>query len=463
MFKRQRPALALIVGALVLGLMVSACGGSPGSSSSAAAPSSDVPSSDAPSSDAPSQSAATEPVTLTFLVNSGETNEAQAKALVDAFTAANPNITIETSLRPGGGDGDNLVKTKLATGEMEDLFHYNSGSLLQALTPDKTLANVADQEWVTKLDPNFKTAASTANGTYGAPWNTSMGGGVLYNKDIYAELALEIPTTWDEFIANSEKIKAAGKAAPIIQTYGDTWTSQLWVLADFYNVQAQNPEWAQQYTENKVHYSEQPASQSFGNLEQAAKAGLFNKDFASATYDDAIKMLANGTGAQYPMLTFAVQNLIQSYPDSVGKVGVFPLPGSDAAHNGLTVWMPDGVYIPKTVEGAKLDAAKKFQAFLATKEACDIIASKSGASGPFVVDGCTLPADGPPILSDQQPYFEQGKTGLALEFLSPIKGPALEQIMVSIGSGISTAVDGAAQYDEDVKKQAQQLGLPGWE
>ena len=401
-------------------------------------------------------------MTLTFLVNSGETNEAQAKALVDAFTAANPSITIQTSLRPGGGDGDNLVKTKLATGEMEDLFHYNSGSLLQALTPDKTLTNVADQEWVSKLDPNFKTAVGTANGTYGAPWNTSMGGGVLYNKDIYAELGLQIPTTWDEFIANSEKIKAAGKAAPIIQTYGDTWTSQLWVLADFYNVLAQNPDWAQQYTENKAHYSEQPAFNGFSNLEQAAKSGLFNKDFASATYDDAIKMLATGTGAQYPMLTFAVQNLIQTYPDAVGKIGVFPLPGSDAAHNGLTVWMPDGVYIPKTVEGAKLDAAKKFQAFLATKEACDIIASKSGASGPFVVDGCTLPADVPPIVSDQQPYFDQGKTGLALEFLSPIKGPALEQIMVSIGSGITNAVDGAAQYDEDVKKQAQQLGLPGW-
>ena len=176
-------------------------------------------------------------MTSTFLVNSGETNEAQAKALVDAFTAANPNIPIQTSLRPGGGDGDNLIKTKLATGEMEDLFHYNSGSLLQALTPDKTLVNVADQEWVSKLDPNFKTAVGTANGTYGAPWNTSMSGAVLYNKDIYAELGLKVPTTWDEFIANSQKIKDAGKAAPIIQTFGDTWTSQMWVLADFYNVQ----------------------------------------------------------------------------------------------------------------------------------------------------------------------------------------------------------------------------------
>ena len=41
-------------------------------------------------------------------------------------------------------------------------------------------------------------------------------------------------------------------------------------------------------------------------------------------------------------------------------------------------------------------------------------------------------------------------------------GPSLEQITVEVGSGIRSAKDGAALYDEDVKKQAQQLGLPGW-
>ncbi len=195
MFERQRPARVLVAGAFSLGLLVAACGGgTPQPSGSSAGGSPDATAAEpGGATAAPTEAGPAEAVTLTFLVNSGETNEAQAKALVDAFTAANPTITIETSLRPGGGDGDNLVKTKLATGEMEDLFHYNSGSLLQALTPDKTLTNVADQEWVSKLDPNFKTAVGTANGTYGVPWNTSMAGGVLYNKDIYAELGLEDP------------------------------------------------------------------------------------------------------------------------------------------------------------------------------------------------------------------------------------------------------------------------------
>ena len=265
-FNKLGPRAALVSGAVTLGLVLAACGGGTGSTSGSSAGGSG------------------ETVTVSFLVNSGETNEAQTKALVDAFQKENPTITIETSTRPGGTEGDNLIKTKLATGEMEDMFQYDSGSLLQALNPDQTLANVADQEWVGKVDANFKQAVSTANGTYGAPWASSMAGGFLYNKDIYSELGLQVPTTWDQFIANSNKIKESGKAAAIVQSYGDSWTSQMWVLADFYNVLAENPDWAQQYTANKVNYSEQPAFAGFANLEQVGQSGLFNEDFASATF-----------------------------------------------------------------------------------------------------------------------------------------------------------------------------------
>ncbi len=124
--------------------------------------------------------------------------------------------------------------------------------------------------------------------------------------------------------------------------------------------------------------------------------------------------------------------------------------------------MPGGVYVPKTTEGDKLEAVKKFLEFVTTPEGCDIQAETGAPQGPFVVEGCELPDDVPAMVSDQQPYFDEGKTNLALEFLSPIKGPALEQILVAVGSGITPAKEGAAQYDEDVKKQAQQLGLEGW-
>ena len=101
--------------------------------------------------------------------------------------------------------------------------------------------------------------------------------------------------------ANSEKIKAdGGGITPILQSYGDTWTSQLFVLGDFANVTAQNPDWATQYTDNdpKAKYVEEPAYAGFANQAEAFQKGLFNEDFASMTNAQAMDALANGTGAQ---------------------------------------------------------------------------------------------------------------------------------------------------------------------
>ena len=86
-----------------------------------------------------------------------------------------------------------------------------------------------------------------------------------------------------------------------------------------------------------------------------------------------------------------------------------------------------------------------------------------GVTGPYLVEGCDLPADMPTAVKDMLPYFEtEGATAPALEFVSPVKGPALEQITVEVGSGIRKADAAAKLYDQDVQKQAQQLGLPGW-
>ena len=151
----------------------------------------------------------------------------------------------------------------------------------------------------------------------------------------------------------------------------------------------------------------------------------------------------------------------QAYPDNIDDVGFFALPAQDAANTQMTLWLPNALYIPKTTEGAKLDAAKKFVAFANSTDGC-AIQSKQSLGGPYAISSCTLPDSVPAAVKDMQPYLDNKKVSPALEFLSPIKGPNLENITVEVGSGISPAEKGAKQYDEDVKKQAQQLGLPGW-
>ena len=399
---------------------------------------------------------------ISYLIgDSGGTALPYAQALTTKFNEMNPDIKATVETQPAGTEGDNLMKTKLATGEMNDVFGYNSGSLFQALNADQNLVPLTDESWAAALPEEFKSVVSTSNGLYGAPNGTTQGGGVLYNKKVYADLGLKVPTTWAEFKANNDKIKADGKVDPVQQTYGETWTSQLFVLADFANVAAQDPEWAEQYTANKRKYVDQPALQSFENQQDAFDSGYFNKNFASATYDDGVKAVATGTAAHYPMLSSAISAINQNFKDNVDDVGFFAMPAQDAADTRMTIWLPNALYIPKTTEGAELEAAKKFVAFVNSPEGCEIQNTINTVTGPYV-STCELPSDVPGLVTDVQKYLDDGKSSPALEFVSPIKGPNLERITVEVGSGIKTGKEGAALYDEDVVKQAQQLGLEGW-
>ncbi|MBJ3784734.1 ABC transporter substrate-binding protein [Devosia sediminis] len=398
---------------------------------------------------------------LTFLIDNGPQSVAVAEAWVAAYTEQNPDVTIDIEVRPGGGEGDNIVKTRLATGAMADVFFYNSGSLFQAINPTQNLLPVTNEPWQAGIQESFKSVVSAGGEVYGTPFAPAMGGGIFYNRPIYEELGLEIPKTWDEFMANNEKIKAAGKTA-VIQTYGETWTSQLFVLADFFNVLAAEPDFAEKFTANEAKFATSPAAlRGFEKLQEVYEAGYLNADFGAATYPDGLRMVATGEGAHYPMLTFGIGAIAETLPDNLQDVGFFAQPGDSAESNGLTTWMPDSIYIAKTT--ANPDLAKAFVGFIGSPEGCDIRNEAVGATGPYMIEGCTLPDDVPPALADMLPYFQEGgQNAPALEFLSPVKGPALEQITVEVGSGIRPAADGAALYDEDVKKQAQQLGLAGW-
>jgi raffinose/stachyose/melibiose transport system substrate-binding protein len=402
--------------------------------------------------------------TITWLHDNGDTTVTAVNEVITAFQAANPGITIKTESRPGGSDGDNLVKTRLSTGEMTDVFTYNNGSLLAALKPAQNLTPMDDAPWAGQLDKTFVDSTTVDGKLYGGPWGTAQGGAVLYNIPVYKKLNLQIPKSWDEFMKNNETIKNAGGIAPVEQTYGDTWTSQLFVLGDYHNVEAQVPDFAAQYTAGQAKYATTPAALAgFEHIQEAADAGYFNKDFASAKLNDGIKAIATGTAAHYPQLGGVSSNIENVAPGKSGDVGFFPLPGNDASKNGMTIWPGNGIYIPKTVEGDKLDAAKKLVAFVTSQPGCDAQAKGAAPTGPYLTTACELPTDVTQVAKDTQAAIESGTASPALEFKSPIKGPALEQICVQVGTGQVNGEKGAALYDQDVKKQAQQLGLPGWE
>ena len=147
-------------------------------------------------------------------------------------------------------------------------------------------------------------------------------------------------------------------------------------------------------------------------------------------------------------------------PTEVNDIGFFAQPGTDASKNGATIWMPAATYIPKTSKNIAAD--EDFQAFIASKAGVDAINAVVPPQGPYLVKGTTLPDNVLPAVKDIAAYIDAGNTEPALEFLSPVKGPSLEQICIAAATGQMDAATAAANYDQDVTKEAKQLGLPGW-
>lgn len=397
-------------------------------------------------------------VTLTLLID----NQADQEGIRAVATNIEHKYHIKTEIetRPSGVEGHQVMETRLATGDMADLVIYNSGSLLQSLNPEEYFVDLSNEPFMENILGPFKKSVTVNGKVIGLPIGSASAGGWLYNKKIYKQLSLSVPRTWDELIANSEKIKAAGKTA-VIATYRDDWTSQLIVLADNHNVVSEAPTFPADFSANKAKFTTTPAAlRSFEKLAEVYKKGFLNKDFKSADNKDGLRMLIDGTGVQYPMLSGKLMSIERNHPEKYKDIGFFAQPGDDPDKNGLTVFMPAAIYINKNTQ--HLEAAKKWLAYFVTPEGLKMFLDEKSLIGPLPVKGINVPNNTIPAVKDMLAYVNSGKTTPALEYLSPLKGPNLPKITLQVGSGQISAKAGAALYDQDVEKQAKQLGLKGW-
>lgn len=371
---------------------------------------------------------------------------------------AKEKLGIETTMetRVGGTEGDNLMKTRLASGEMSDVTLYNSGSLLTALNPAEYFVDLTNQDFVATYDDTYKSTVTVGGKVYGVPFENTQVGAVMYNKSDYKKLGLEVPKTWDKFLSNCKALKNAGKTA-LIGTFGDSWTSQVLFLGDNYNIIASNKNFATDFTKGKTKFaSTKEGVESFQKYLDVKD--YYNDDYLSAKYEDGVEMLATGKGSQWIMLTQALGNIEKDYPDMMKNIGIFAIPGESADSNGITVWYPGSWYVNKNAKNQ--DACIELMKFWVSQEGIDAYNGARMPSGPSCIKGVKLASDVPEAVStDLQQYFDDGKTIPALEFLTPVKGPNCMQITVEVGSGQTTAKEAAQKYDDDCKKQAVQLGL----
>ena len=168
---------------------------------------------------------------------------------------------------------------------MTDVFSYNSGSLFQALNPaaEPRAASTTSRGSAT-LDDDVQDAPVTAGDkVYGAPFGATIGGGVLYNRTVYAELGLQVPKTWAEFMANNAKIKAAGIDSGDPDLPGHLDLAAVRARPTSTTSPPPSPTSPSKYTANKAKYATTPAAvKGFQHLQEVHDAGYLNTDFASA-------------------------------------------------------------------------------------------------------------------------------------------------------------------------------------
>jgi raffinose/stachyose/melibiose transport system substrate-binding protein len=162
---------------------------------------------------------------------------------------------------------------------------------------------------------------------------------VFYNKDLFAKHGIEVPTTWDAFMAANAKLKAAG-VTPLAVGAKDDWTLPI------------------------VH--EALAGARFGGAKFQAAVASGEKDFTDPDWvasvkvvgdlkdfmpksvtgvavTDAQTLFASGQAAMYPGGSYDLATLQKANPEmKIGVLQVPPAPGAPAGSEATTAGWADG-------------------------------------------------------------------------------------------------------------------------
>lgn len=200
-----------------------------------------------------------------------------------------------------------------------------------------------------------------------------MAASVIYNKQIFADNGIEVPTTLDELVSACKTLKAAG-VTPFYGTYKDPWTiAQGWFdytvggtvdVASFYD--EMNKLGTKVGPDSDVSF-EKTMDKPVELMKQLSDE-CSNKDAASKGYGDGNLAFAEGDAAMYLQGPWAFGEIAKTSPDL--DLGTFPLPVTNDPNDlkvrvnlDLAAWIPEA--------SKHKDGARKFLSYLFQKDVMD--------------------------------------------------------------------------------------------
>ncbi|MGN8048206.1 ABC transporter substrate-binding protein [Curtobacterium sp. 22159] len=272
-------------------------------------------------------------------------------------------------------DSSGAIAPQFVRGEPADVGCFNDNLELARYISRGVLRDLGDLPSAKRIRPSID-GLTNQYATY--PGRTSVlpyslaAAGVIYNKRIFADHGLPVPTTWDDFVEVCRTLQKAG-TTPIYATDRDTWT--LWQGLFDYSVGS--------LVDTGTFFRKMKAlgtdvgpdaevsfEKDFAVPMERAKtiSSFFNPDHATRAYADGNLAFGQGKAAMYLQGPWALGQI--ALIDDKLEVGTFALPvTNDPGDRKARVNIDLGLWIPTTTE--HLDEARELVEFLMQPEVID--------------------------------------------------------------------------------------------
>lgn len=314
------------------------------------------------------------------------------------------NIVIDVQVVPDD-ESLNMIKMKLNSGECPDLIDYNVPAIYDIVDPAENFADMSDEEWVSKLKIPENVTADDGK-IYGFPFLSVPGvHGFIYNKDVFEQCGItEEPTTWEEFLDVCQTIKDNGITP--IHMPKDSWVPQVLMTDNFAKALGKDAteEFSEKIMTNEMKWTDVPEfAEVIDQYLDLYKKGFINENFASATYDDSILAVAEGTAAMHFNGDFFAASVLEANPDA--NIGMFAMSMTDGVDVMTENMSSAGFVAYKNSEN--LDTVKKVLNLWATPEYANLYFADRPAFPAFEdVDGGPVPEY---LQEVNEKFIESGK------------------------------------------------------
>jgi len=279
-----------------------------------------------------------------------------------------PHVELELEIQ-AQDDGQKL-KTYAATGNLPDI--YQAG--LDIITTFRKSGNILELDpYVNEFGFKEKVFPSTMNTfltddghTYAFPYAGNEFVLLYYNKELFDQTGVEVPTTYDELMDAVNKFNAAG-ITPLSVFAKEKWPTV--ALYDMF-VTRNEPQGVLKLDKGQASISDPAYREAAEKLVELVKAGLLPKGATNLNYDQAAELFYQGKAAMFLNGQWEIATSTEKLGD---KVGWMYFPGTDAANYEVSKYAftggggPSGYAVnPETKDPA---LAAKVAAFLSLKYA----------------------------------------------------------------------------------------------